>query len=230
MMLDRPSSLYWHSCTRHSNPGKTMPHRLSLKLASLLAVVVTLFPCPASAAQLTPAPSPLADPAERHFQAVHEDWTSPALNDCHLNPDPPLGFVIDKPLFTMELVRLQWRRADPIDVYVMKPKGVKNPPVILYLYGYPTDTDIFRNEDYENLVTRNGFAAVGFASALTGHRYHDRPMKQWFVSGLHESLTTSAHDVQMVLNYLAGRGSRHGSRGNVRARVRREHCDSRLGS
>ncbi len=58
----------------------------------------------------------------------------------------------------------------------------------------------------KNLVTRNGFAAVGFVSALTGHRYHDRPMKQWFVSELQESLTTSAHDVQMVLNYLAGRG------------------------
>jgi acetyl esterase/lipase len=41
---------------------------------------------------------------------------------------------------------------------------------------------------------------------LTGQRYHDRPMKEWFVSELRESLATSAHDVQMVLNYLASRG------------------------
>jgi hypothetical protein len=88
----------------------------------------------------------------------------------------------------------------------MKPKGVKNPPVILYLYGYPTSTDIFRSAAYEELVTRDGFAAVGFVSALTGHRYHDRPLKQWFLSKLQESLATSAHDVQMVLNYLETRG------------------------
>ena len=101
---------------------------------------------------------------------------------------------------------MQWRWGDPIDLYVMKPMGVKKPPVILYLYGYPTDTDIFKNDDYEALVTRDGFAAVGFVSALTGHRYHDRPMREWFLSELQESLATSAHDVQMVLNYLETRG------------------------
>jgi cephalosporin-C deacetylase-like acetyl esterase len=31
-------------------------------------------------------------------------------------------------------------------------------------------------------------------------------MKEWFISELQESLATSAHDVQMVLNYLASRG------------------------
>jgi len=31
-------------------------------------------------------------------------------------------------------------------------------------------------------------------------------MKEWFVSELQESLGKSAHDVQMVLNYLADRG------------------------
>jgi hypothetical protein len=88
----------------------------------------------------------------------------------------------------------------------MKPKGVKKPPVILYLYGYPTDTDIFKNDAYEDLVTKNGYAAVGFVSALTGHRYHDRPLQKWFLSELQECLSTSAHDVQMVLNYLDTRG------------------------
>jgi len=88
----------------------------------------------------------------------------------------------------------------------MKPKGVKKPPVILYLYGYPTSTDVFKSDTFEELVTRNGCAAVGFVSALTGHRYHNRPMKQWFLSELQESLATSVHDVQMVLNYLTARG------------------------
>jgi cephalosporin-C deacetylase-like acetyl esterase len=30
-------------------------------------------------------------------------------------------------------------------------------------------------------------------------------MREWFISELQESLATSAHDVQMVLNYLASR-------------------------
>jgi hypothetical protein len=47
---------------------------------------------------------------------------------------------------------------------------------------------------------------VGFVPALTGHRYHDRPMREWFISELQECLATSAHDVQMVLDYLATRG------------------------
>jgi hypothetical protein len=88
----------------------------------------------------------------------------------------------------------------------MKPKGVKKPPVILYLYGYPSDTDRFKDEGFQKKVTKDGFAAVGFVSALTGHRYHDRPMREWFISELQESLAASAHDVQMVLDYLATRG------------------------
>jgi hypothetical protein len=157
-------------------------------------------------AQFSPASPPLANPADTRFQGAQEDWTSPALTSSHLMPARPVEFVTDNPRFTLELLQVQWRWGDPIDLYVMKPKGVKKPPVILYLYGYPTDTDIFKSDSYEELVTRDGFAAVGFVSALTGHRYHDRPMKQWFLSELQECLTTSAHDVQMVLNYLATRG------------------------
>jgi hypothetical protein len=149
----------------------------------------------------------VANPADTRFKDVQEDWNSPALASDHLMPARPLaGFVADNPRYTVELLQVQWRWGDPIDLYVMKPKGVKKPPVILYLYGYPTDTDIFRSDAYEELVTGNGCAAVGFVSALTGHRYHDRPMKEWFLSELQQSLATSAHDVQMVLNYLAARG------------------------
>ena len=142
----------------------------------------------------------------RRLKGAHEDWTSPALEGSHLIPTRPVEFINDYPHYTMEMLRVQWRSGDPIDLYVIKPKGVKKPPVILYLYGYPTDTEVFRREDYQELVTRNGVAAVGFVSALTGHRYHDRPLKEWFLSELQESLATSAHDVQMVLNYLDSRG------------------------
>jgi hypothetical protein len=88
----------------------------------------------------------------------------------------------------------------------MKPTGIKKPPLILYLYGYPGGTDRFKDEGFQKAVTKDGFAAVGFVSALTGHRYHDRPMREWFISELQECLATSAHDVQMVLDYLATRG------------------------
>jgi len=179
---------------------------LSLIRVATLAVVI-LFSAQSSAAQLTPASPTIANPADTRFYNVTEDWTSPALANSHLTPVRPLSaFVDEESSYNAELLQVQWRWGDPIDLYVMKPKGVKKPPVILYLYGYPTSTDIFRNDDYEALVTRNGAAAVGFVSALTGHRYHDRPMKQWFLSELQESLATSAHDVQMVLNYLDARG------------------------
>jgi hypothetical protein len=166
-----------------------------------------LFLAGNTVAQLAPASPPIADPADARFQGVHESWTSPALTDSHLMPVRALAALVDdRPKYTVELLQVQWRWGDPLDLYVMKPKGVRKPPVILYLYGYPTGTDVFRNDDYEELVTRDGFAAVGFVSALTGHRYHDRPMKEWFLSELQESLATSAHDVQMVLDYLNARG------------------------
>ncbi len=166
-----------------------------------------LFVVPDGLAQFSPASAPVADPTDHRFQGSHEDWTSPALDKSQLKAVLPLSaFTADNPKYTVELLQVQWRWGDPIDLYVIKPKGVKNPPVILYLYGYPTDTDIFKNDDYEELVTKDGFAAVGFVSALTGHRYHDRPLKEWFLSELQESLATSTHDVQMVLNYLATRG------------------------
>ncbi len=157
-------------------------------------------------AQITPSSQFQADAKDHRFDSVQEDLTSPALSNSHLLPVRPLEFFTDAPRYTVETLRIQWRWSDPIDLYVMKPKGVKNPPVILYLYGYPTDAEVFRRSEYDELVTKDGFAAVGFVSALTGHRYHGRPAKQWFLSELQESLATSAHDVQLVLNYLAQRG------------------------
>lgn len=169
-----------------------------------LAFALLFLPSPGSA-QL-PASAPIADLADKRFEGVAEDWTSPALEKSHLQPVQPLVMSNEFTGYSLDLVRVQWRWGDPIDLYVMKPKGVKKPPVILHLYGYPADTDAFKNETFQNALTKDGFAAVGFVSALTGQRYHDRPMKEWFLSELQESLATTAHDVQMVLNYLATRG------------------------
>src|ERR1700733_4016955 len=178
-------------------------------LVRMLALGIALLSCiQGAAAQFSPASPPLADPFDKRFADVTEDWTSPALSASHLKPVSPLGGFLDDthPGYTVELLQLQWRWGDQIDLYVMKPKGVKNPPVILNLYGYPADTDAYKNEVFQSALIKDGFAAVGFVSALTGHRYHDRPMKEWFLSELQESLGASAHDVQMVLNYLAARG------------------------
>jgi hypothetical protein len=177
----------------------------SIRTLSLGIVLLSL--ASTAAAQLQASP-PIADPADNRFVGVTENWTSPALSGSHLLPVAPVGGFVDDthPGYTVQLLQLQWRWGDPVDLYILKPKGVKNPPVILNLYGYPADTDPYKNEVFQNALTKDGFAAVGFVSALTGHRYHDRPMKEWFLTELQESLATSAHDVQMVINYLWTRG------------------------
>jgi hypothetical protein len=179
---------------------------LSLFMRTLIFGIALLSLAQMGRAQLVPASPPIADPADTRFKGVKEDWTSPALRTSNLKPAPPVtGYINDHPGYTVELLQVQWRFGDPLDLYVMKPKGIKKPPVILYLYGYPSDTDRFKDEDFQDKVTKDGFAAVGFVSALTGHRYHDRPMREWFISELQESLATSVHDVQLVLDYLASR-------------------------
>jgi hypothetical protein len=166
-----------------------------------------LFSSQIGVAQFLPASSPIADPSDTRFQGVTEDWTTPALGTSNLRAVRALtANVDDQSTYTVELIQVQWRFGDPLDLYVMKPKGVSKPPVILYLYGYPAGTDRFKDPAFQNAVTKDGFAAVGFVSALTGHRYHDRPMREWFLSELQECLATSAHDVQMILDYLATRG------------------------
>jgi hypothetical protein len=180
-------------------------NRLSLFI-STLAIAITassVAPCVAQ----SPASSPIADPRDQRFAGVTEDWTTPLLSTSHLKSAPPLSLVDDShPDYVVQLVSLQWRWGDPLDLYVIRPVGIKNPPVILNLYGYPADTDAYKNEIFQKALIKDGFAAVGFVSALTGHRYHDRPMKEWFLSELQECLGTTAHDVQMVLNYLTSRG------------------------
>jgi len=170
--------------------------------------IMFLFFAKAASAQNAPKvpPPQIEDFVDDRFQGVTEDWSTPALRTSHLQPVQPLvGFVDKKEKYSVELVRVQWRKADPIDLWIMKPAHIDKPPVVLYLYGYPSDTDTFRDEKVQEFLARDGVAAVGFVSALTGQRYHNRPMKQWFLSELQESLGKTAHDVQLIIDYLATR-------------------------
>ncbi len=147
----------------------------------------------------------------------NESWATPTLAGTHLTPQTPLvAEKDDKPTFTRELVSVGWRPFDTINLYVIKPKvkpagAAKDQqdgklPVVLYLYDYTNNTKRFLNDAYCERITRSGCAAVGFESALSADRFQMRPMSQWFVGELPESLAESAHDVQMVLNYLGTRG------------------------
>lgn len=184
--------------------------RFSFVLAALFVLM-----CPSARAQQSwvepTKPDVGAEANSSTLQAppVREDWSSITLEGSSLvAAEPFLGQtenLPDKP-FIRELYQLQWRAGDPLDLYVIRPKGVARPPVILYLYSYSSDTDRFKNSDeWCKHVTGGGYAAVGFVAALTGHRFHDRPMKQWFVSELPEALASSTHDVQMIINYLSTR-------------------------
>jgi hypothetical protein len=168
-------------------------------LATLLLVV---FSSPVS----TSAQQRSEPPSARSKAENSEDWAILSLSKSDLRPEKPVfGERIETPRFTRELIQVKWRSGDPIDLYVIKPKNVPRAPVILYLYSYPSETDRFRDDRYCERITAGGFAGIGFVSALTGHRYQNRPMKQWFVSELQESLASSVHDVQMILNYLGTR-------------------------
>jgi hypothetical protein len=160
-----------------------------------------------AAAQHEPSSQPSQSPPAAADSGQREDFGSLSLGGRVLESIEPIAAPTDQEQgFTRQLVEVQWRPGDAIHLYVILPEAVKKPPVVLYLYSYPTETDRFRDDDFCRRVTQGGYAAVGFVSALTGHRYHDVPMKQWFVSELPFALTASVHDVQMILNYLETRG------------------------
>lgn len=155
----------------------------------------------AGAENKSPSASSLDRPVE------HEDGTSLSPKDSDLRQDQPIvGEKAEFEGFTRELIQVRWRANDPIELYVIRPRGIQKPQPILYLYSYPSETNRFMDNQYCERITKGGFAAIGFVSALTGQRYHDRPMREWFVSELPEALTNSVHDVQMILNYLSSRG------------------------
>jgi hypothetical protein len=138
-----------------------------------------------------------------------EDWTKLPLAESGLNLSQFVMTVqghTETENYTREEIRVQWRLADPFDIYVVLPKAAKNPPAILYIYDYRYTSDRFRDDGWCTRVTKGGVAAVGLTSYLSFERRDFRPMREWFVSELEEALGTSTHDVQMVLNYIASRG------------------------
>jgi len=136
-----------------------------------------------------------------------------SLKGSLLTPVVPVpGGQMETADFTRDLFQMMWRKNDPMDVYVIRPKGVTKPPVAIYLYGFPVEDGRFRNDTFCKLVTQGGVAVIGFVPALTAERYHDIPMKKWFVSELHDSIVKTVHDVQMIINYAAARGDLDTSR------------------
>src|SRR5262249_2376911 len=173
------------------------------------AVCLSLLSTRFAAQESSSRPELIADPSGRGvvFARTAESFSSLSLKDSNLHADPPIvGGKAETKTFVRELLQVQWRPNDPIDLYVIRPQGAKKPPVVLYLYGFPTDTDRFKDDRYCERVTRGGAAAVGFVSAFTGQRTEHRAPKNWFVSELPEAVATTGHDVQMVLNYLDSRG------------------------
>ena len=188
----------------------SLPHKMRRLLTVLLLAGISRFMFAQNADTPAPfavSPSGASSSDTNPSDTSRERWDKLALKDNSLHPDPPIAGQSDTfPGFTRELVRVKWRAGDPIDLYVVRPAGVARPPVILYMYGYPREAVRFLDPNFCRTVTRNGFAAVGFSSALTGQRYHDVPMKLWFVSQLQQSLAGTTHDLQMAINYLEQRG------------------------
>lgn len=196
--------------------GRFFPQRFFTPIIIALAFAIVL---PSSRAQAQSSPSqpkaaspslpPGFDPKTRTplYETIQEDWSSLAIGASKLEPEAPLvGQTEEQDTFTRTLVQVKWRPGDPIDLWIVLPKGVKNPPVVLYLYGADQGTDRFRDDGWAKRVTADGYAAVGFVAALTGPRFHDRPMNQWMISELQESIGSTVHDVKFILDYLAQRG------------------------
>lgn len=184
-----------------------MSRYILIRLAASISLFVFLGSARLTGQGNVPDPVPNAARSGVTVARPHEDFTSLTLTGSDLHSEAPiLGGRSESAEFVREFLRVQWRPGDPIDLYVIRPRGAEKPPVVLYLYGYPSETDRFRDDGFCRRAVLNGAAAVGFVSALTGHRYANRPMKEWFVSELPESLATTVHDVQMILNYLETRG------------------------
>src|ERR1700689_4148995 len=121
-----------------------------LAIIALIFSFVALEPSWAQKTNETPNPVNSASP---HGRTV-EDWSSLSLAGSKLLPQrPTLGGKDDLPGFTRELIQVKWRVGDPIDLYIIRPKYVPKPRVILYLYSYPSETARFRDNDYCARVT-----------------------------------------------------------------------------
>ena len=183
-------------------------HPLTMAGTLFTAVVLIAVSCvPTSAQQTAPGVSVSMDmEIPNPGTDAREDLTDLSLVHSNLKITETIpGGVEETADFTREFYQVQWRAGDPIEIYVIKPKGVTKPPVTVYLYGYPVDENRFRNPEFCKLVTRGGMAAIGFVPAMVGQRYHNVPMSKWFVSELHDSIVRTVHDVQMIVTYASER-------------------------
>jgi hypothetical protein len=176
----------------------------------LLLIILIAFPTLAPAQQTALANREKAESqrdANNTPPAVAENWQ--ALGDLKSGLELVTPIVVqndEQPDLVRQLVRVQWRPNDPIDLWITRGKVTGKVPVVLYLYNFSDSSDRFHDNGWCKRATADGFAAVGFASALSDYRFKWRPLRQWFVSELAESLGSSVHDVQLILNYLADRG------------------------
>lgn len=157
----------------------------------------------------SPTASGASNKPDAPWEGFLEDLSSLTLQSSTLVSQKPVlvqSTDILNGKYVRERVQVSWRPNDTFDLYVALPKGVKKPAVILYLYSFPEGVGRFQSEQWYEGVAKDGYAAVGFASALTAERAEHRPPDEWFVSLLPESLAASVHDVQMILNYLDSRG------------------------
>jgi hypothetical protein len=184
-----------------------------MKLLRLFSVILSLAAASSPSWAFQKDPKNPEDSKNRPKESkTLESWANLSLDGSEFISVPPLAGQSDiQPLFTRHLTRLQWRMGDPIDMFLIIPrtdapvKLARKPPVILYFYNYATNTDRFMLPNVCQNLTAGNVAAVGFSLALSGHRFHDRGATEWFVSNLQEALTTSAHDIQKVIDYLETR-------------------------
>jgi hypothetical protein len=181
---------------------------------SLLLLTIVAVSSPARAQQDSVSSAKKADSQVGNINLPArpaENWQGLTDLKTGLELRPPVPVQSDEqPEFVRDMIRLQWRNNDPIEVWVIRPKVAgkvpEKVPVILYLYGYPDTSDRFRDNGWCKRATADGFAAVGFVAAMTDYRFHSRPLNEWFVSEFSEALGSTTHDVQLILNYLAQRG------------------------
>ena len=135
-----------------------------------------------------------------------EDWSSLSLANSELVPEPPLlGEKYDNPQFTRELLQVKWRQGDPIDLYVIRPKGAATLLPFYISTATPPKPKCF----VAIPIVRMSPGAIRCDWVCVGSQrpsIHQSADETAVVSELQEALGSSVHDVQMILNYLATRG------------------------
>ena len=184
--------------------------RILLTLLLHLFLIVSNAPAQQSetVSRLTPA-SATKPPAIPTSSGFFEDYKALGLESSTLQPQKPVvleSLDILEGKYVRERIQVGWRPKDTFDLYVTRPKAARKPPVIIFLYSYPENATRFLSEEWYKGVAKDGYAVVGFVSALTAERAEHRAPDEWFVGLLQESLASSVHDVQMILNYLDSRG------------------------